>query len=210
MRNLHRYDCLLLSFLLNVAPNICECCVLIIISWPQVLARIRENQIEPIILLWTKVWGESIDEQEYLHLSCSQSKISCRISDNRILLTESAAVVFHARDVSLSDLPNKVCRVKQFEEETILYFLFDIGIDVIMFMGCILLYLSRDELFVEWIAFFTEIFWSAVDIVEPGSATQFTFIRLLCWRCIVRYGNELPKYLGDICPLRLHLCPNDK
>lgn len=74
----------------------------------EALQRMLANSLQPVILLWTKVWFEDADQLNAANVMCESVRIECTITSDRSAMTEAAALLFHARDVYLIDLPPKV------------------------------------------------------------------------------------------------------
>ena len=60
------------------------------------------------VLFWTKYYGEDSNvkgHNEGMRWGCPALADRCQVTNNRSLIEESAAVVFHMRDFSVDDLP---------------------------------------------------------------------------------------------------------
>ena len=71
------------------------------------------NTLQPVILMWTNVWGQDADQMEIDTIKCRRSRMECKYTSDRLAMKEASAVLFHARDVYMSDLPQRVSSIHE-------------------------------------------------------------------------------------------------
>lgn len=91
-------------------------CGLLLSRWiqtPRRMELIKEDggfsySSQSFILLWTKVWSEDAHQIGAGNIQCDGSRIKCEFTSDRSAANGASALVFHARDVRLRDVPLRV------------------------------------------------------------------------------------------------------